>query len=198
MPYAGPSPAPFASPYLVVDRIPEIEPYVVNINKAKAGAIWGTFVAFIVLLWIGLIISAFAATEELNPLSIMLLPALISIGVNCFIWYTVVSGGPQLAMNPYGMWIRVRKWPVKALFLPWDSIERIYVRRVGLVDRALCVQPRDPRAGSGLGTFANWEQSLQQAFTGAQLTASVRFADRPEPEIMGAVSHFAAGRVWLG
>ncbi len=101
--YAGPPPAPFQSPYLVVGRIPEIEPYVVNMNKAKAGAICGSLVAFTMLLWIGLILFAFAASEGLNPLWIMLLPALISIGVNCFVWYTFVSGGPQLAMNPYGM-----------------------------------------------------------------------------------------------
>ena len=186
------------SPYLVVGRIPETEPYVVGIDKTKLSAIWGSVVAFTVLLWIGLISYTFATTETLNPLSIMALPAVSSIGANCFIWYVAVSGGPQLAVNQHGLWIRARKWPVKALFLPWESIGRIYVRRAGLGDRGLCVVPVDPRVGSGLGAFANFDQALQRALTGAKLTASVRFADRPEPEIMGAITHFAAGRVWQG
>lgn len=197
-PYGGPPPSAFAAPCLVVGRIPEIEPYVVGINKARISAIWGSLVAFTVLLWFGLISYTAATTETLNPLSIMLLPALISIGANCFIWYAALSGGPQLAANPYGLWIRARKWPVKALFLPWEAIGRIYVRRAGLGDRALCVQLKDPRVGSGLGVFAGYDQALQRAFTGAKLTASLRFADRPEPEILSAVAHFAAGRVWLG
>jgi len=193
---AWPSSVP--SPYVVVGRIPETESYVVGINKAKMSAVWGSVVAFTVLLWIVLISYTSATTETMNPLSIMGLPALISIGANCFIWYVALSGGPQLAVNPHGLWIRARKWPVKVLFLPWESIGRIYIRRAGLGDRWLCVLPKDPRVGSGLGAFASVDQALQRTLTGAKLTASVRFADRPEPEIMGAIAHFAAGRVWLG
>lgn len=195
---APPRPWGGESPYVVVSRIPETEPYVVGIDKAKMSAVWGSVVAFTVLLWIGLISYASASIETLNPLSIMGLPALISIGANCFIWYVAVSGGPQLALNPHGLWIRARKWPVKALFLPWESVGRIYVRRAGLGDRALCVLPVDARVGSGLGAYTRYDQALQRLMTGAKLTASVRFADRPEVEILGALSHFAAGRVRLG
>lgn len=196
--YDGAVPSSVGSPYLVGGRIPETEPYVVSMNKAKMSAIWGSVVGFTVLMWVGLFSVTYDSSETFNPLPIMLPAALISIGVNCFLWYVTVSGGPQLALNPYGMWIRARKWPVKSLFLPWASIARVYVRHAALADRALCVVPRDPRVGSGLGAFASYDQALQRAFTGAKLTASVRFADRPEQEILGAVSHFAAGRVWLG
>jgi len=185
-------------PSPVVSRIPETEPYVVGINKGRASAIWGSVVAFTVVLWAVLISVATAASEAFDPLSVMLVPALLSIGANCFIWYVAVSGGPQLALNPSGMWIRARKWPVKAIFLPWESIGRINVGKAGLGDRALCVHPKDPHAGAGLGVFAGYDQAMQRAFTGAKLTASVRLADRPEQEILGAIAHFAAGRVWLG
>lgn len=196
-PYAAALPAPLA-PYLVASRIPRLGPYVVGINRGKVSAIWGSVVGFTVLLWIALISVTAATSETLNPLPIMVVPALISIGANCFIWYVALSGGPQLALNLDGMWIRARKWPVKSLFLPWASIEGIYVKRAGLGDRALCVVPRDPRVGAGLGAFANYDQALQRMFSGAKLTATLRMADRPEPEILGAVAHFSAGRVRLG
>lgn len=186
------------APYQTIGRIPDNEPYVVGVDTAKLSILWGSVVAFTVLVWVGAISWLTAITDGFNPLPVLLLPALISIGANCFIWFTTVSGGPQLAASNRGLWIRARKWPVKGLFLPWETIGRIYVRRAGLADRALCVEPKDPRTGSGLGAFAGFDQAIQRAFTGANLTASLRFADRPEEEILGAVAHFAAGRVWLG
>lgn len=85
----------------------------VGINAAKMSAIWGSVVAVTALMWVGWFSYANSAAETLNPASIRLLPALISIGANFFIWYTAVSGGPQLAVNQHGLWIRARKWPVK-------------------------------------------------------------------------------------
>lgn len=196
-PHAAPPRAPLPPPNLIAGRIPETKPYVVGINRGKAAALWGSVAVYTVLMWIGLISYVFVSSDN-NPLPIVLLPALLSSGTILFLWYVTVSGGPHLALNPYGMWIRARKWPVKSVFLPWESIARIYVGRAGLADRALCVEPRDPRAASGLGAFAAFDQKMQRWLTGAKLTASVKFADRPEQESVGAVRHFSAGRVWIG
>jgi len=197
-PHAAPPLASLPPPKLIAGRIPETEPYVAGINRASAAAWWGSLAVFTTLMWIWLITYTLISTDSSNQLPIMLWPALISSGMTFFLWYVAVSGGPHLAVNPYGIWIRARKRPVKAVFLPWETIGRIYVRRAGLADRALCVEPRDPRAASGLGAFAAFDQKMQQWLTGAKLTASVKFADRPEQEIIGAVSHFSAGRVWIG
>jgi hypothetical protein len=105
----------------------------------------------------------------------------------------VTSGGPVLAVNPAGIWIKTRPTRGQAIWLPWEMIERIYRRRWSF-DKMICVKPRDPRVGANLGAFTALDSGMQQLFFGSGFTATANFADKPEAEIMSALRHFAAGR----
>jgi hypothetical protein len=77
--------------------------------------------------------------------------------------------------------------------LPWEGIDRIYRRRWGF-EKMVCVKARDPRVGSNLGAFTAVDSSMQQLFFGSGFTATVNFVDKPEQEIMAALTYFSAGR----
>src|SRR5262249_24928835 len=107
--------------------------------------------------------------------------------------YLITSGGPVLAAGPAGLWIKTRPTRGQAIWLPWEGIERIYRRRWSF-EKMVCVKARDPRVGSNLGAFTAMDSSMQQLFFGSGFTATVNFADKPEQEIMAALTHFSAGR----
>jgi hypothetical protein len=77
--------------------------------------------------------------------------------------------------------------------LPWEGIERVYRRRWSF-EKMFCVKARDPRAGANLGVFTALDSSMQQLVFGSGFTATANFADRPEQEILAALTHFSAGR----
>jgi hypothetical protein len=58
----------------------------------------------------------------------------------------------------------------------------------------VCVKARDPRAGTNLGAFTALDSSMQQLFFGSGVTATLNFANKPEQEIMAAITHLSAGR----
>jgi hypothetical protein len=125
---------------------------------------------------------------------VMLLFALPVGGLQLWL---ITSGGPVLAVGPDGLWIKTRPTRGQAIWLPWAAIERVYLRRWAL-EKMLCVKPRDPRVGSGLGAFTAVDSGMQQAFFGTGFTATVNHADRSEAEIMRAVIGYAAGRCRVG
>jgi hypothetical protein len=107
--------------------------------------------------------------------------------------YLISSGGPVLAANQAGLWIKTRPTRGQAIWLPWEGIERIYRRRWSF-EKMVCVKARDPRAGTNLGAFTALDSSMQQLFFGSGFTATLNFANKPEQEIMAAITHLSAGR----
>ena len=191
------------SPYQTAKRIPDGLPFTIRPSIGRV-LLWQGGVMAIVLLPI---VCCFAvgvsntngmssedATQLLLIASIPLLFALLMVG---FMVYVATSGGPTLAADEHGVWIRARKWPVKAIWLPWEAIARVYTRRWG-IDKAVCIQPHDPRAGSGTGMWSAVDQGMAQVLLGSKFNASTVFGDKREPEIMAAMAHFARGRTYIG
>ncbi|MEU3453264.1 hypothetical protein ABZ671_06640 [Micromonospora sp. NPDC006766] len=196
----GPGPAPLPPPWPAptAKRIPENLPFVVRPNLGKRALLFGGLLLFVGLVTacpLGLAASS-AGDAALLFVVIPMVMLFFAVPVGLQLWL-ISSGGPVLAVGPDGLWIKTRPTRGQAIWLPWAAIERIYLRRWSL-EKMLCVKPRDPRVGSGLGAFTALDSGLQQAFFGTGFTATVNFADRPEAEIMRAVVGYAAGRCQVG
>ncbi|WP_262283137.1 hypothetical protein [Micromonospora sp. MA102] len=179
-------------------RIPEDQPFVVRPSLRKRALTLG-----LVTLVIGLVMACpigLAASSEGGGVGLLaIIPVVMlvfAVPVGLQLWL-VSSGGPVLALGTAGLWIKTRPTRGQAIWLPWELVERIYVRRWGL-EKMVCVKPRDPRVGSGLGAFTAIDSGMQQAFFGTGFTATVNHADRSEDEIMRAVVGYAAGRCRVG
>ncbi|MFG1657272.1 hypothetical protein ACGFIY_12145 [Micromonospora chersina] len=179
-------------------RIPEDLPFVVRPSLGRRALTLG-----LVTLVVGLVIACpigLAVPSEGGGAGLLfIIPVVLlffAVPVGLQLWL-VSSGGPVLALGPAGLWIKTRPTRGQAIWLPWEAIDRIYVRRWAL-EKMLCVKPRDPRAGSGLGAFTAFDSGMQQAFFGTGFTATVNHADRSEDEIMRAVVGYAAGRCRVG
>ncbi|MGV9806290.1 hypothetical protein [Micromonospora chersina] len=199
---AAPPAYPFgvgpAQPPPTTKRIPEDLPFVVRPSLGKRALTLG-----LVTLVVGLVIACpigLAASSEGGGVGLLfIIPVVLlffAVPVGLQLWL-VSSGGPVLALGPAGLWIKTRPTRGQAIWLPWEAIDRIYLRRWAL-EKMLCVKPRDPRVGSGLGAFTALDSGMQQAFFGTGFTATVNHADRGEDEIMRAVVGYAAGRCRVG
>ncbi|MGW9196269.1 hypothetical protein [Micromonospora chersina] len=198
VPPAYPFGAGPAQPPPTTKRIPEDLPFVVRPSLGKRALTLG-----LVTLVVGLVIACpigLAASSEGGGAGLLfIIPVVLlffAVPVGLQLWL-VSSGGPVLALGPAGLWIKTRPTRGQAIWLPWEAIDRIYLRRWAL-EKMLCVKPRDPRVGSGLGAFTALDSGMQQAFFGTGFTATVNHADRGEDEIMRAVVGYAAGRCRVG
>lgn len=175
----------------VIKRIPDDQPFVVRANVQKRALLFGG-VALGVALLVGClpllsgdVVIGFAVIGGF----FVFIGALFGLQL-----YLLTSGGPVLAVGPAGLWIKTRPTRGQAIWLPWEVVAQVYRRRWSL-EKMVCVQPRDPRTGGNLGAFTALDSGLQQLFFGTGFTATLNFADKPEAEIMGAIAHYAAGRV---
>ncbi|MEU8260017.1 hypothetical protein AB0C02_05280 [Micromonospora sp. NPDC048999] len=193
----APLPPPWQSPP-TAKRIPADLPFVVRPNLRKRALLFGGLFLFIGLVMacpLGLAASS-AGDAGLLFVVVPMVMLFVAVPVGLQLWL-ISSGGPVLAVGPDGLWIKTRPTRGQAIWLPWTAIDRIYLRRWSL-EKMLCVKPRDPRVGTGLGAFTALDSGLQQAFFGTGFTATVNFADRSEEEIMRAVVGYAAGRCRVG
>jgi hypothetical protein len=176
----------------VTKRIPEDQPFIVRPSVQKRILLFGGISLFFALL-IGCLPAA-GSGELLVGLAIVGC-ALVFFGLifGLQVWL-MTSGGPVLAVGPAGLWIKTRPTRGQAIWLPWEAVAQVYRRRWAL-EKMVCVRPHDPRTGTNLGAFTALDSSMQQLFFGTGFTATLNFADRSEAEIMGAIAHFAAGRV---
>jgi hypothetical protein len=187
------------SPFPVVARIPDDQPFTVRPNAGKrvlhlSGVLLITLVPLGCVLGLATVGESNADTGGLLGVVafvVVLLGALFAFQV-----WAVTTGGPILAAGPAGLWIKTRPTRGQAIWLPWEAIGLISRRRWG-IEKMLCVQARDPGAGGGLGAFTAVDAGITKAFFGTGFTATLNFADRKEAEILQAVAHFAAGRVPL-
>jgi hypothetical protein len=190
-----PPPPPPAFP--VTKRIPEDQPFIVRASAGKRAVQFGVLLLFVLLVFgcpLGAAIASESGSGEIAPLVAILGCFVVFFGATFGLQiYLLVSGGPVLAVGPYGLWIKTRPTRGQAIWLPWEWVERVYRRRWAL-DKMVCVKPRDPRVGTNLGAFTAVDSGMQQLFFGSNLTATLNFADRREEEIMSALRHFAAGR----
>lgn len=107
--------------------------------------------------------------------------------------FNQVTGGPFLAADRQGVWLRVRKWPVLAAQIPWELITEIRPKR-WLFEKVICVVPRDQRVGRLEGSWSALDQARTTAFFGSPLTASTAFSDKSADETLRALTDLAFGR----
>ncbi|MFU8871873.1 hypothetical protein [Micromonospora sp. SL4-19] len=179
-------------------RIPEDLPFVARPSLRKRALPFGLLILLCGLVMacpIGMAVSSGEGDAGvLFVIPVLMLFVALPVGLQ---FWLITSGGPVLAVGPAGLWIKTRPTRGQAIWLPWEAIDRIYLRRWAL-EKMVCVKPRDPRAGTGLGAFTALDSGMQQAFFGTGFTATVNFADRSEEEIMRAVIGYAAGRCRVG
>ncbi|SCG66296.1 hypothetical protein [Micromonospora coxensis] len=182
-------------------RIPEDQPFVVRPNVAKRGLVMGGVVAVLLVplvcvLGLGVLGGTdgqdrgTAVVGLLAIVGCVLVAIALPIGIQLWL---IGSGGPVLALSPAGLWIRTRPTRGQAVWLPWEAVAQISRRRWSL-EKMLVVKPYDQRALQNLGTFTALDSGLLSAFYGSGLVATLNFADRPESEILAAVTHYSAGR----
>jgi hypothetical protein len=185
--------------YAIHNRIPDDLPLVVRANRRNAllfafgPALLALVVVMIVFAAKGLLTDVPAAVVAVA--AACFLPLLLVSGA--FRYLVLASGGPRLAAGPDGVWVRARKFPAKAIWLPWAAVERVYPRRV-LFQTVICVKPRDPRLDSGYGALGKIQMGVDRAFLGTGFTTPGWNVDRPVPEIMSALAGFAGGRAAIG
>lgn len=201
--YQHTQPGGYPAPPPVTKRIPQDQPFIVRPSVRKRGLLFGGLLLFILVLLacpLGLALSGGGSTGDgsqvfgvLGVLGCVL--AVIGLPLGLQLWL-LTSGGPVMAVGPAGMWIKTRPTRGQAIWLPWEGIERISRRRWSL-EKMVVVKARDPRADNNLGAFTAVDSSLQKLFYGSGFTATLNFADRPEAEIMAAITHFSAGRTHI-
>jgi hypothetical protein len=186
-------PAPPPPP--TTKRIPEDMPFVVRPSVRKRLLLFGG-IAAVVSLPFGCVIGLTGVQESKSiaiGLAVGLCLFVLIFGIFSLQVWLITSGGPVLALNQQGLWIKTRPTRGQAIWLPWEGVERITRRRWSL-EKMLVVKARDPRAGSNLGAYTALDSGMLKLFFGSGFTATLNFADKPEQEIVNAVAHFAAGR----
>jgi hypothetical protein len=190
-----------AAPH-VVARIPGNAPLVLRPHRGRFLAFYGTLYLGVPLAIQGILL--IASLIWLGPRSvgdlaggfaivggIMIAGGLFQLGL---VAAFMMTGGPYLAASADGLWIRARKWPVRAMFLPWGAIQQVYARR-WMLEKAVCVVTHDPHTGERAGLGARLDMRTQRLFFGARLTAPTFFCGRNADEVLADLHRLSGGRV---
>lgn len=188
----------------LVKRIPDQQPLVLKSRFGRFFAVFGTlFLGFPFVVVLGVSVLLFAVTGiGFGDLSLIVLAgygflAFFGLLQMAILMSMGLAGGPVLAANTEGLWIRARKWPARSVYLPWPMVARIYPRR-WLWDHAICVVALDPRAGSQAGVFARIDMAMQNALLGSRLTASTFYSGRRADDVLMELHRLSGGRVHIG
>lgn len=177
-------------------HVPEDLPYLVRPNARGYAKIFSAVLLVLLLIpvvvWLALNLSPDPPWAGMPW--ILWISVLCDVGVVSFVWWVAAGGGPRLAMGPDGVWLRSVNWPVQAIFLSWSDIAAVWMSR----HSGLCFAPRDPNLLASLGPRATRGARTQHRRHGALLVVPLgRHSDRPTPEVLAALAHFAAGRTYL-
>jgi hypothetical protein len=179
----------------VAKRISDNLPLVVYPSLAKRSLQFGGLALFFLLGGAFEIVAAFADRSRGHTVQFVItaIPMLVGAVALAAQLYLSVSGGPILAADHAGLWIKTRPTRGQAIWLPWEGIEQIYRRRWA-VEKNLCVKARDPRARANLGAYTTFDASMQRLVFGSDFSATLVFGSRSEQEIMAAIVALSAGR----
>jgi hypothetical protein len=187
------------SPYTLVKRIPEDQPFVVRNNPVKRLLVVGiTWLVLELLLVVYLVTTLADADSGTTPVRAFLNFAVFSVFLLAVLGNSlgvlVYGSDPVLGMGPAGLWIRTKPVFGRAVWLPWESLLLISRRRWGF-DRMLVVRVRDERIAQlsqPRGGFGYYRARQRSGFL-----ATLNMADLTEAEILQAVAVYSANRVPL-
>lgn len=199
-----PAAPPGVGPPELVKRIPDDQPLVLRSRFSRFFFVFGAIylgLPLAILLGVSMVLFAVAGIGfgDLSLIMLVAYGALVLFGLTqmAILISIGMAGGPVLAANTEGLWIRARKWPARSVYLPWPMIARIYPRR-WLWDQAICVVGLDPRAGSQAGVFARLDMAMQNALLGSRLTASTFYSARRADDVLMELHRLSGGRVHIG
>lgn len=188
----------------LVRRIPDDQPLVLGHRAGRFLAVFGPlYVGVPLVLFAGLytmlLSSPHTDLDDIGwlgflPGTIMVVGGLVQLGIMLGFG---LQGGPVLAANTDGLWVRARKWPARSVFLPWPAVAHVYARR-WLWDRPICVLAHDIRAGTDAGAWARLDMGTQKAMFGSRLTASTFYSGRRADDVLAELHHLSGGRVPIG
>jgi hypothetical protein len=188
----------------LVKRIPDDQPLVLRHRAGRFVAVFGSlYVGVPLVLGVGALALLGGTNGDgfrsigwlgLLPFAILVVGGFLQLGI---VLAFGLPGGPVLAANDRGVWVRAGKWPARSLFLPWPAVARVYTRR-WFWDRAICVLPHDGRVGTNAGARARVDMGLQKALFGTRLTASAFYCGRRADDVLADLYRLSAGRVFIG
>ena len=184
-------------PLPLTERIPTDLPLVVHHNVRRRLLVYGLayFAWCLVLLGLAALLALLAADRGVIAVVVVgacLIPvAGFLLGV--YLW-ALASRGPVLAAGPAGMWIKCRSLPVRAVWLPWEAIERVSRSRWWAFERMIKVWPRDPDIRRQLGPTSTFDATIGWWYFGPPLSAMLSFTDRSESAVLAAIAQYSAGQ----
>lgn len=191
LPYLPPPPGPQGKiPRLAMARrVPTGLPLVVQPRVGR----WVLFYLIPLLLLVVPTIVLFATGNwERALFALTAAVGLYVVGFG-FRLFSQVTGGPFLAADRDGVWLRVQKFPIRAVQIPWELIEEVHAKR-WFVDKVLCIVTRDDRIARLPRLWGSIDQARTTAFFGAPLTATVGFGDLPAEHVTRKLDELAQGR----
>jgi hypothetical protein len=199
---SGPSAPLLAYP---VNRIPDDEPLVLRPRVGRfllvISPLYLGLPVAVALVLVGLMatLTSISLWDALTFAGLGLAVAVVIGVVQCGVMVAVgMSGGPWLAAGPAGIWIRARRRSVRAVFLPWPVVARIYRRR-SLFEEMVFVQAINPQPGVvDPATFARIDIGVQRALFRAGLSASPFYCGRRVDEVLAELHRISGGRVRIG
>ena len=185
------------APGPLTKRIPTDLPLVVHHNVGKRLLAYGLayLVWCLVLLGLAALLAHITAGRSVIAVVVAggcLIPV-VGFLLGVYLW-ALASRGPVLAAGPAGMWIKCRSLPVRAVWLPWDAIERVSRSRWWAFEKMIKVWPRDPHIRRHLGPTSTFDATIGWWYFGPPLSAMLSFTDRSESAVMAAIAQYSAGR----
>lgn len=191
LPHLPPAPGPQGrAPRLATaGRIPEDLPFVIRPRASR----WLLLFVVPLVLLLAPTVYLFVSGRFATALLVLVITTAAYVVGFGFRIFTQVTGGPLLAADRSGVWVRAQKWPVKAMQVPWELVAEIRPKR-WFVEHVLCVIPRDERVGKLNEAWSAIDQARTTAFFGVPLTASIAFGDRSPTEALQALADLSLGR----
>lgn len=172
----------------MTDRPPEIVPYLVRVQGHRFLAVAGGVAAAGWLLTGGLLAGVgYLVAQELDAsrlltLALVGLPALGLGGLLAAVvalWHgRFIGRGPVLAADRTGVWVANGSFRANPVWLPWEAVSGVLVRRSWLEDLI----------------FIDAQTPHPAVPPGARLMVPTMLLDRRSGEIVTALSALAAGR----
>jgi hypothetical protein len=180
---------PVPQPYVLAKRVPEDLPYVLRPQVRLVVFRLGLPYLLVLLLFTcGLVGRQPDASTELL---VVWLAFAAFLGVLSVATIALrLTGGPLLGLHEHGVWVRTRRSPGQAIWLPWPTIE--YVQRRRGRRGYLVIRPRDLRLGGlRLGAWTRISLVNQETFLGPGFVVLPGFAGERAETVLGAMAHYS-------
>ncbi|GAA1802343.1 hypothetical protein GCM10009682_25240 [Luedemannella flava] len=185
-------------PLRLTERIPADLPLVVHHNVRKRLLVYGSAYFAWCLVLLGPAALLVPTTAGRGVIAVVVaggcLVPVVGFLLGVYLW-ALASRGPVLAAGPDGMWVKCRSVPVRAVWLPWESIELVSRSRWWAFERMIKIRPRDPDIRRQFGPAGTFDATIGWWYFGPPLSALLSFTDRAESEVLAAIERYSAGRL---